>query len=144
MSGKKSKKEASSGARRFGYIVTILVNIALIYIANNLSGWGLPWLKESFVQCLWAINLAFTVTIFTNFIFLFFDRRWFRHLMEGICNIFSFISGYIFWRVFPLELSANWAQFINVILILMLVFTLIAILSSMLKAVREYRRYEYR
>ncbi len=136
------KHTTSPEARKFGYVVTILVNLALIYIANNLLGWELPWLKTTFVQCLWAINLSFAVTIFTNFVFLFFDRRWFRSFMEGICNVFSFISGYIFWRVFPLDLSPAIAHWVNLGLILILVFTLISILASMMRAIRHYRRDE--
>ncbi len=133
-------KEAPSAERKFGYIVVILINVALVYVANNLLNWNLPWLKDSYIQCLWAINLSFAVTIFTNFIFLFFDRRWFRHLMESLCNVFSFISGYVFWRVFPLELNATWTRWVNLGLILILVFTLLSILVEMSKAVKHYRR----
>lgn len=144
MSNKPSKKETPPEARKFVYIVTILINLALIYVANNLLSWKLPWLKESFVQCLWVINLSFAVTIFTNFVFLFFDRRWFRHFMEAFCNIFSFLSGYVFWRVFPLNVSPIWENWINLFLIMILVFTLISILVEVSKAVKHYRRDERR
>ncbi len=144
MSNKPNKKETSPDARKFGYIVTILINLALIYVANNLLSWKIPWLKTSFVQCLWAINLSFMVTIFVNFIFLFFDRRWFRHLMEAFSNVFSFLSGFIFWRVFPLDISPLWAHWINLFLILILIFTLISILVEASKAVKHYRREERR
>ncbi len=142
MAHHEQKRQAPPAERKFGYFVTILINIALIYVANNLLNWHIPWLKDSFVQCLWAINLSLAVTVFTNVVFLFFDRRWFRHFMEAFTNVFSFISGYIFWRVLPLDLNPHLAKWVNLFLILILVFTLLSILVEMSKAVKHYRREE--
>jgi len=80
------------------------------------------------------------VSIFINFIFLTFDRRWFRSLMQALANVFSFISGYVFWRVFPLDLSANLAHWVNVALIILLVLMLLSILTELLNAIKYYRR----
>ena len=96
-----SQKDMPSGARRFGYFVTILVNFGLIYVANHLLDWNVPFLTEDFTNCLWAITLSLGVTIFVNFIFMVFDRRWFRSLMEAMNSVFSFISGYVFLESVP-------------------------------------------
>lgn len=135
-----SQNNVPSGARRFGYIVTILINLALMYAANHLLEWNVPFLTDDFVQCLWAINLSFGATIFINFIFMVFDRRWFRSLMESINSVFSFISGYVFYRVFPLNLPEGIGRWANMGLVILLVIILISILAQLFNAVKYYRR----
>jgi hypothetical protein len=136
-----AQEETHSGARRFGYFVTILVNIAMIYIANNLLNWGWPaFLTKDYVLCLWAANLSFGANIFINFIFMFFDRRWFRSLMQAFANVFGFLSIYVFWRVFPLDLSAGMASMVNLGLIIIMGLTALGTLIELISAVRFYNR----
>jgi hypothetical protein len=135
-----SEKELPPAPRRFGYLMSILVNLVLIYVVNNLQNWHISFLTDRFSACLWAIDLSLGASIFVNFIFLFFDRRWFRNLMQSLASIFSLISIYIFWRVFPLDISASTARLVNFGLIILLVLTLISILSEVLNSIRHYRR----
>jgi len=134
-----SDRDMPSGAKKFGYFVTILINIAMVYVANNLLNWNIPVLTDAFNDCLWAINLSFAVTIFINFIFMVFDRKWFHSLMEAFSSVFSFVSGYVFWQVFPLDLTETWAHWVNVGLIILLILILISILSQILNAGKYYR-----
>ncbi len=136
-----SHNQPPSGARRFGYFVSILVNIAMIYVANNLLGWGwLPFLTDDFVQCLWAFNLSFGANIFINFVFMFFDRRWFRHLMQAITNVFGFISVYVFRQVFPLDLSTGLANAVNLGLIVVMGLIALGTLVELISAISSYNR----
>lgn len=136
-----SHNNMPSSARRFGYFVTIIINFALIYVANHLLEWNLlPFITDAFNECLWAINLSFGVTIFINFIFMFFDRKWFRSLMESINSVFSFLSGYIFYRIFPLDLASPWERWVNLGMVILLVIILLSILVQMMNAVKYYRK----
>lgn len=135
-----STNDMPSAGTRFGYIVSILINFALIYVANNLLVWNVPYLTNDFMKCLWAIDLSLAATIFTNFIFLFFDRKWFHSLMEAFAGIFSLVSAYIFWQVFPLDLSTTWAYWVNIGLIVLLIILVLSILSQTMNAVKYYRR----
>lgn len=54
---------------------------------------------------------------------LFFDRPWYKDLVQAVANVFSFISGYVFWRTFPLNLSESLARVVNLALIFLLIFT---------------------
>lgn len=136
-----SQTNMPTGARRFGYFVTVIINFALLYVANNLLEWKLlPFLTEDFNECLWAIRLSFAVTIFINFIFMFFDRKWFKSLMESVNSVFSFISGYIFYRVFPLDLPGAWERWVNLGLVILLVMIALSVLVQMMNAVKYYRR----
>ena len=135
-----SQKDMPSDARRFGYFVTILVNFGLIYVANHLLDWNVPFLTEEFTNCLWAITLSLGVTIFVNFIFMVFDRRWFRSLMEAMNSVFSFISGYVFWHVFPLDIPEPAVRWVNLGLLILLVIILLSILVQLLNAIKYYRQ----
>jgi hypothetical protein len=135
-----SQNKMPSSARQFGYVVSIIVNIALLYIANNFLNWNIPFLTKDFTQCLWAVNLSLGVTIFINFIFIFFDRKWFTNLMQAFGNVFAFISGFIFWRVFPLNLSISMARIVNFALIIALGAIVLSTMIELIGAVRNYNR----
>jgi hypothetical protein len=134
------KQKLPSQARLFGYGMAILVNFVLIYVANNLLAWNIPFLTTSFSSVLWAINLSLGVSIFINFIFLFFDRRWFKNFMQAFGNIFSFLSGFIFLRVFPLKLSAGLANIVHFAIIVFLGLLAISTMIELLGAVRNYNK----
>ena len=140
MERKMPQNKMPSSARQFGYIVSIMVNIALIYIANNFLNWNIPFLTKDFAQCLWAVNLSLGVTIFINFIFIFFDRKWFKNLMQAFGNVFAFISGFVFWRVFPLNLSDSLARIVNFALIIALGAIVLSTMIELLATVRNYNR----
>jgi hypothetical protein len=135
-----SQNKMPSSARQFGYVVSIIVNIALLYIANNFLNWNIPFLTKDFTQCLWAVNLSLGVTIFINFIFIFFDRKWFTNLMQAFGNVFAFISGFIFWRVFPLNLSISMSRIVNFALIIALGAIVLSTMIELIGAVRNYNR----
>ena len=140
MERKMPQNKMPSSARQFGYIVSVIVNIALIYIANNFLNWNIPFLTKDFAQCLWAVNLSLGVTIFINFIFIFFDRKWFKNLMQAFGNVFAFISGFVFWRVFPLNLSDSLARIVNFALIIALGAIVLSTMIELLATVRNYNR----
>ena len=129
-----------SSARQFGYIVSIFVNILFIYIANNLLNWDFQLFTEDFAKVLWAVNLSLGVTIFINFIFIFFDRKWFKNLMQALGNVFGFISAYVFWRVFPLNLTESIARLVNFALIIALGAIVLSTMIELLGAIRNYNR----
>ena len=137
-----SNNDIPTGGKRFGYFLSILINFAMIYIANNLLVWNVPYLTNDFIRCLWAINLSFAVTIFTNFIFIFFDRKWFHSLMEAFGTVFSFLSTYVFWQVFPLDINETWSYWVKIGLVVLLVLTALSFISQIMRAIRQYRRSE--
>ena len=129
-----------SSGRRFGYTISILVNFFMIYVANNLLGWNVPFLTERFNECLWAITLSISVSIFIQFIHLFYDPKWFRRLMQAVANVFSLYSTYVFWRVFPLDLAENIARVVNLATIIIMALTALSIFIELGGAVRHYTK----
>jgi hypothetical protein len=135
-----SKRHNPSGGRRFGYFISILINFGMIYVVNNLLKWNVPFLTDKFSQVLWAVNLSLGVNIFSYFTFLFFDRRWFKNLMQALSNVFSFISSYMFWQVFPLDVPESIEGFVNLAMVFILVLVALSVLIELTNAVRNYRK----
>jgi len=140
MEQKMSDNKMPTSARQFGYIVSILFNIFFVYISNNLLNWNVSLFTDDFAKCLWAINLSLGVTIFINFIFIFFDRKWFKNFMQAFGNVFAFISAFVFWRVFPLNLTESMASLVNFALIIALGAIVLSTMIELLGAIRNYNR----
>lgn len=128
-------------ARRFGYFIAIIVNAIMIYVANNLMNWNIPFLNEGYQQALWAINLSLGVSIFINFTFLFFDPAWYRNLMQAIANIFSAVSVFVFRSVFPIDVPENVASVVNIALMALFGLLLLTVVIELANAIRNYRRF---
>ena len=128
-----------SWARRFGYFVSIVINFLMMYAANNLHNWDVPFLTERFSECLWAVNLSLGVSIFIHFIFMVFDRKWFRSFMQAIANVFSLISVYVFREVFPLDLADSMERMVNLGLVIILLLILLSIFVELFNSIKFYR-----
>lgn len=134
------EKQASSG-KRFGYIIAMLVNAALIYVFNNILSWNIPFLLPTFEDCLWVIRLSLSATIFVNFIFIFFDVNWFHHLMQVILNVFSWLSTYFLYTIFPFEFPSElWTQIAKIVFIFLLVVIPIGTLVELIQFLRKVNR----
>jgi len=134
------EKHASEG-KRFGYFVTMVVNAALIYVFNHLLEWNAPYLLPTFEGCLWAIQLSLSVTIFINFIYIFYDASWFKHLMKVIENVFSWVSTYFIYTIFPFELPAEiWMQITRVAFFVALVIIPVGTLVELIQFLTKVSR----
>ena len=135
-----SRNQKPSGGRRFGYFISIIIQSGLLYAANNLLSWNIPYLTDDFSQVLWAVNLSLGVNIFIYFTFLFFDRRWFKNLMNALSNVFSFISLYVIRQVFPLELPENLEGIVKMAMVIILALIALSVLIELANAVKNYRK----
>lgn len=134
-----AETKMSSGIRRFGYLISIVINFIMMYAANDLISWNTPYLTAKFSECLWAINLSLGAAIFIHLIFMVFDRKWFRSFMKSLANVFSFISVYVFRQVFPLDLSDSMMRTANLGLVILLLLTLLSIFVELINSIKFYR-----
>jgi len=133
-----------TGGRRFGYLISILVNGAIYYVINNIPIWNyVPFLTEGYRNVLWIANISIGVTVFMYATFMVFDPRWYRSLMQAVANIFSFYSIEIFRREFPLDLSGSAAHWVNIGLLVLMGIMILSTISEISSAVRYYRRSEH-
>lgn len=131
--------------RRTGYVFAIIFLMVFMVFINNLLQWDLPFIRNyvtpAFNGWLWAGNLSLAVAIFCNVLFLAYDPRWFRHLMQVIQNGFSLLSTYMFFSIFPLKLpSPMIEQIVHWGLLIAMVLTVIGILVEAIQAVTTYYR----
>ncbi len=111
-----------SGARRVGYVVTIIINFVLLFLFNNWMNWRVPFLTESFVTPLLFFNASFVAGIVGNALFLIYDPRWLRHIVQIILNVVSFAAIYVLFVVFPFNFPSElWDLIARIVLIAALV-----------------------
>lgn len=102
----------SSTAHRLGYALTILINLALLVIVNNILAWGwFSWLTDDFALLLPLLNLSLVATIIVNVAYLAYDTTWFKSVCEmGLLTISITVAVRTF-QVFPFDFdgySWNW------------------------------------
>jgi hypothetical protein len=141
LKGKTLMEKQATAGKKFGYIVSMLVNAALIYVFNNLLAWNIPYLLPTFEGCLWAIHLSLSATIFVNFIYIFFDVNWFHSLMQVFLNIFSWTSIYFIYSIFPFDFPASlWAQVVKIALLVLLMVIPIGTLVELIQFFHKLNR----
>jgi len=126
--------------RRFGYLVSIILNLLIIYGVNNLVRWEVPYLTADFSDVVWAFNLSLSVTAFMYAIFMLFDRRWFKHFMVAITNLFSIGALFVFWQVLPLDIPESTVYWVNTGLFILMGAVLLSAIMEIISAVRAYRK----
>ena len=68
---KTARTRPTVGARRFGYVVAVLVNAAMLYAVNRWPGWEvLPFLTADLVLVLGLVNASIVVNLAANLVYL--------------------------------------------------------------------------
>ncbi|MCK9400549.1 MAG: hypothetical protein M0Q51_11225 [Bacteroidales bacterium] len=131
-------KSHPSGARRAGYIVAIVVMIVLIYILRNLRSWGFTFLTEDFGKCLFYIEISIYVSIVAQALFIFYDNRWFKHLVQGIINIAGAVALIMIYVIFPFDIEdGTWIKWIKIGILVIFGITVITIFVELIKGIRD-------
>lgn len=135
-----TRPELGLAARRVGFVVAIVVNVAMVYVANNLLGWDLlPFLTSEFGDLLWVINLSLGATIIVNIFWLGYDADWFRLLCQIGLNLISALVLIRLYRVFPFDFSAyefEWALLARAVIVLTMVALAVGTVVELVKLAR--------
>ncbi|MCX6235905.1 MAG: hypothetical protein NT175_14505 [Bacteroidetes bacterium] len=125
-------------ARRFGYLVTIIVLFVLVYVFEHLYDWGVPFLTEEYNDLLWYIRLSFYASIAAHALYFLYDPKWFRHLLKAIANVFFALSTIMFYVIFPFDFATSQVnKIVKIVLLIMMVISIISILTELIKAIRH-------
>jgi hypothetical protein len=131
-----------SGHRRkiSEYIGAIIANGFILFALNNLYNWGVPFLTESYRNCLWAINVSLGAVIIVNFVFIFFDRDWFKHLLQVFTSGASFMALYVINAVFPFSFPGpDWYLGLKIFLIVAMVVTGASVIYNIIRTIIPHR-----
>ena len=128
-------------AKRFGYVVAIGCNVLGLWIAHNLLDWGWPrFLTDQFDDVLPLITVSFVYGMATNALFVLYDRKWFKALVDVGGSVIAFLVTLRLFQVYPFDFSdyaVDWSWLVTTLLIIGLVATAIAALAQSVRVVRS-------
>ena len=120
-----TQTRTSPATRRFGYVVAILVNVAMLIAANNLLAWDIfPFLTNDFERVLPILNVSLGAAVVVNLVYLGFDAGWFKSLTQIGLLAISLAVTVRLYQVFPFDFSAyefNWELLTKWVLVLAMV-----------------------
>lgn len=122
------------------YIGAIIANGVLVFVLNNLYRWSVPFLTESYKDCIWAIDISLIAVIIANFVFIFFDRDWFKHLLQVFTSAASLMCLYVINAIFPFEFAnPAWYLVVKIFLIVAMAVTGAGVLYNIIRTIIPYR-----
>jgi hypothetical protein len=134
---RRTRARPSRAARRFGYVVAIALNTAMLYAINVWPGWDVvPFLTGDTVDVLDAVNASIVVTLAANTVYLFRDPPRVRALGDLVTTVVGLVVMVVIWRVFPLDVSSGWETVARVLLAIGIVGSAIAIVTGIVRLVR--------
>ncbi|MBP6871434.1 MAG: hypothetical protein KBC43_05460 [Bacteroidales bacterium] len=126
-----------SPARKIGYIVVIIILIVILYLIRNYERWNLTFLTEEFSKCLFYIELSIYINIGANILFIFYDNKWFKHLLQAVTDVAGALSLIMIYVIYPLNISnGDYDNWIKTGLLIIFVLTVISILINLIKGIR--------
>lgn len=134
---KKGREKPTFGAaRKIGYIAVIIIMIVILYLLRNYEKWHIPFLTPEFSRCLFYIELSIYGTIAAQVLFILYDKRWFRHLVQVLTGILGALSIIMIYVIFPFEPDIHWLKWIRIGLLIIFGFTLLGIIIDLAKGIR--------
>lgn len=131
-----STKALARGSSKPGYVVSIAIDIALLYVAHNVLRWGVSFITPAWSGVLWAIDLSLGASIAASVLLLVYDRPWFKHLLQIVTSIPAFVSTYVVYRAFPFSFARPWLTTgLRVLLIVGLVGLVIAVVVNLVQMI---------
>ena len=92
--------------RRAGRVATVVVNLVVMWVVNQLPEWEWPpFLTPEFEDLLPYINASIIATIVVNVVWLVRDPPVLEHLGQIVLNGFSFVAAVRTWQLFPFDFS---------------------------------------
>lgn len=134
------RRPVSIGARRAGYAAAVGINGLLLFGINVAPGWSIvPFLTPDLSAVLPLINASLVVGILANAVYLFRDSPRVKGLGDLITEVVGLVAMVRLWQVFPFDFGAEpnvWSTVVRVLLIVAIAGTGIALIVSVVTALR--------
>jgi len=137
--GKKGKtgKSVPSPARKIGYIVVVIIMFVILYLVRNYEKWNLPFLTSDFDRCLFYIELSIYLNIAANILFIFYDNKWFKHLVQSVTDVGGALSIIMIYVIYPFSFGEEpWSKWVRIGLLILFGFTVLSVLINLIKGFR--------
>ncbi len=140
MAGATISRQGRVGARRAGYAAAAGVNAVLLFLINVTPGWSiLPFLTPDMSIVLPWINASMVAGILANVVYLIRDTPRIKSIGDLVTEAIGLLAMIRLWQVFPFDFGADanaWATVVRVVLIVGVVGTAIAMIVSVVIAIR--------
>lgn len=134
-----STRRPPVAARRVGYVIAVLVNLALLYLVNVWPGWeAVPFLTEDTTRVLTLVNASIVAGAVANVVYLVADPRWLRSFGEAFTTAVGIAAMVRLWQVFPFDFGDtgfDWAIVVRVLLVVGIVGAAIGLLTNLVRLV---------
>ncbi len=97
------QRDLGHTGRQAGYVAAIIVNLIMLYVFHNLLRWGVPFLTEDWEEILPYMDASISGAIAVNILWIFYDARWFRRLLQIGLNVLGFRVAWAMFTIFPFE-----------------------------------------
>lgn len=131
-------------ARTSGYIVSIVIDMILLYVAQHLLDWNLPWITSSWSDAVWAVSLSLTISIVANALLLAYDEPWFHHMVEFVTTGAALLAGYWIYVVFPFDFGSEWNSLAHLVVVGVLIGLSVATVVTAVLAIVDLMRAGWR
>lgn len=127
-------------ARRFGYLIGVLIGVALLYVIDVDPGWhAARFLTAATEQVITLVNASLIAGAAANVVYLVRDTRRTTAFGGLVTSAIGLAAMVRIWQVFPFDFtgySFNWPLLIRVVLMIGIVGSAIAILVDLANLVR--------
>lgn len=131
----------SLGARRFGYLVAITVNLVLLTLINQAPGWDvLTFLSPETTQVIGWVNASILVAVAANLVYLSHDPPWLKPLGDALTTAFGIVVLVRWWQVFPFTedvTTTGWNDVARMALAVAIVGSAIGVVSGLVGFARR-------
>ncbi len=107
MSPTRQGARPAPAGERTGYVIAIVANAIMLYIANNVLAWDvLPFLTDDFTRVLPLLNVSLAAAMLVNAVYIGYDARWFKSSSQIVLLAISLAVTVRLYRVFPFDFAA--------------------------------------
>jgi hypothetical protein len=109
----------------------------ILYLVRNYEKWNLPFLTSDFDRCLFYIELSIWLNIAANILFIFYDNKWFKHLVHSVTDAGGALSIIMIYVIYPFSFGDEpWNKWVRIGLLVLFGFTVLSILVNLIKGFR--------
>lgn len=118
---------------RAEFVVAVIVNIILYYVANNLLSWNISFIAPSFADVLWIVNYFLLAAIIVNLLFILYHPNWFRNMLQIVTDVLFIITAYTFFTVFPFLVGEGLVIVLKILIALLIAGSVIALIIHVVR-----------
>lgn len=137
-----SRRRPAPAARRFGYLISIALNIVLLVIIHVSPGWeAASFLTADAADVLPLITASIAVSITVNLVWLAYDPVWLRALGDLLTAVVGVIAAIPVLQVFPFTFpdGSLWPTIVRIALWVAIVGGAIGAVANLVALVNALR-----